>query len=58
MLTLRDQVVAPTLNLDNPDSSVDLGIVAGAPRTQRIDFALNNSFGFGGHNVAPAFGRV
>ncbi|WP_280343021.1 KasA/KasB family beta-ketoacyl-ACP synthase [Nocardia abscessus] len=58
MLTLRDQVVAPTLNLDNRDPAIDLDIVAGAPRTQRIDFALNNSFGFGGHNVALAFGRA
>lgn len=55
-LTLREQVVPPTLNLENPD--VDLDIVAGAPRPQRIDYALTNSFGFGGHNVALALGRV
>lgn len=54
LLTLRDQIVPPTLNLDNRD----LDIVAGAPREQRIDYALNNSFGFGGHNVALAFGRA
>jgi beta-ketoacyl ACP synthase len=58
MLTLRDQIVPPTLNLDNPDLEIDLDIVAGASREQRIDFALNNSFGFGGHNVALAFGRA
>ncbi|WP_433198267.1 KasA/KasB family beta-ketoacyl-ACP synthase [Nocardia sp. CA-107356] len=58
MLTLRDQIVPPTLNLDNRDVEIDLDIVAGAPREQRIDFALNNSFGFGGHNVALAFGRA
>ncbi|MEU0501414.1 KasA/KasB family beta-ketoacyl-ACP synthase [Nocardia sp. NPDC005998] len=58
MLTLRDQIVPPTLNLDNRDLEIDLDIVAGAPREQHIDFALNNSFGFGGHNVALAFGRV
>ncbi|MGW4768086.1 KasA/KasB family beta-ketoacyl-ACP synthase [Nocardia sp. NPDC004278] len=58
MLTLRDQIVPPTLNLDNRDLEIDLDIVAGAPREQRIDFALNNSFGFGGHNVALAFGRA
>ncbi|WP_328406859.1 KasA/KasB family beta-ketoacyl-ACP synthase [Nocardia sp. NBC_00403] len=57
MLTLRDQIVPPTLNLDNRGPDIDLDIVAGAPRTQRIDYALNNSFGFGGHNVALAFGR-
>ncbi|MEV4128420.1 KasA/KasB family beta-ketoacyl-ACP synthase [Nocardia sp. NPDC049707] len=58
ILTLRDQIVPPTLNLDNQDLEIDLDIVAGAPREQRIDFALNNSFGFGGHNVALAFGRA
>ncbi|WP_433730532.1 KasA/KasB family beta-ketoacyl-ACP synthase [Nocardia sp. CA-129566] len=58
LLTLRDQIVPPTLNLDNRDLAIDLDIVAGAPRAQHIDFALNNSFGFGGHNVALAFGRA
>ncbi|WP_433682259.1 KasA/KasB family beta-ketoacyl-ACP synthase [Nocardia sp. CA-119907] len=58
VLTLRDQIVPPTLNLDNRDLEIDLDIVAGAPREQHIDFALNNSFGFGGHNVALAFGRA
>lgn len=58
VLTLRDQIVPPTLNLDNRDLEIDLDIVAGAPRKQRIDYALNNSFGFGGHNVALAFGRA
>ncbi|MFE9579085.1 KasA/KasB family beta-ketoacyl-ACP synthase [Nocardia sp. NPDC006044] len=58
MLTLRDQTIPPTLNLDNRDPEIDLDIVSGAPRRQHIDYALNNSFGFGGHNVALAFGRV
>ncbi|MEU4313290.1 KasA/KasB family beta-ketoacyl-ACP synthase [Nocardia sp. NPDC024068] len=55
-LTLREQMVPPTLNLDNPDA--DLDIVHGVPRTQRIDYALTNSFGFGGHNVTLALGRA
>lgn len=54
-LTLREQTVPPTLNLDNPDAELD--IVHGAPRPQRIDYALTNSFGFGGHNVTLALGR-
>ncbi|MGW4742511.1 KasA/KasB family beta-ketoacyl-ACP synthase [Nocardia xishanensis] len=58
MLTLRDQIVPPTLNLDNQAADIDLDIVAGAPRRQRIDYAVNNSFGFGGHNVALTFGRA
>ncbi|MBF6327099.1 KasA/KasB family beta-ketoacyl-ACP synthase [Nocardia transvalensis] len=58
VLSIRDEVIPPTLNLDNQDPEVDLDIVAGAPRHERIDYALNNSFGFGGHNVALAFGRA
>ncbi|MBH0777744.1 KasA/KasB family beta-ketoacyl-ACP synthase [Nocardia bovistercoris] len=57
VLSLRDQVIPPTLNLDDKDPEVDLDIVTGAPRPARLDYAINNSFGFGGHNVALAFGR-
>ncbi|WP_280400841.1 KasA/KasB family beta-ketoacyl-ACP synthase [Nocardia carnea] len=55
-LTLREGVVPPTLNLDNPD--VDLDIVHGRARAQAGEFALTNSFGFGGHNVTLALGRA
>ncbi|MEV6358969.1 KasA/KasB family beta-ketoacyl-ACP synthase [Nocardia asteroides] len=58
VLSLREQVVPPTLNYDNADPAIDLDVVAGSARRQRIDYALNNSFGFGGHNVALAFGRA
>ena len=58
ILTVREQVVPPTLNLDNLDPEVDLDVVSGGARRQRIDHALSNSFGFGGHNVALAFGRA
>ncbi|MEU1980561.1 KasA/KasB family beta-ketoacyl-ACP synthase [Nocardia sp. NPDC019395] len=57
VLSIRDEVIPPTLNLDNQDPAVDLDIVTGTPRHGRIDYAINNSFGFGGHNVALAFGR-
>ena len=57
VLTVREQIVPPTLNLDNQDPAVDLDVVAGSPRRQRIDYALSNSIGFGGHNVALAVGR-
>jgi beta-ketoacyl ACP synthase len=58
VLSIRDGVVPPTLNLDNQDPAIDLDIVAGEPRRGRIAYALNNSFGFGGHNVALAFGQA
>jgi beta-ketoacyl ACP synthase len=57
VLALRDQVVPPTLNLVNLDPEIDLDVVAGQPRPGDYKYAVNNSFGFGGHNVALAFGR-
>ncbi|MGH3576009.1 MAG: 3-oxoacyl-ACP synthase KasB [Mycobacterium sp.] len=57
VLALRDQVVPPTLNLVNLDPEIDLDVVAGQPRPGDYAYAINNSFGFGGHNVALAFGR-
>lgn len=57
VLALRDGVIPPTLNLRNLDPQIDLDVVAGAPRPGDYRYAVNNSFGFGGHNVAIAFGR-
>jgi beta-ketoacyl ACP synthase len=56
MLSIRESVVPPTLNLDNQDPAIDLDVV-GSRRRQQIDYALSTSIGFGGHNVALAFGR-
>ena len=56
-LALRDGVIPPTLNLVNLDPEIDLDVVAGSPRTGDFRYAVNNSFGFGGHNVALAFGK-
>jgi beta-ketoacyl ACP synthase len=57
LLALRDGVIPPTLNLENLDPQIDLDVVAGKPRTGDFRYAVNNSFGFGGHNVALAFGK-
>ncbi len=57
VLTMRDQVVPPTLNLANLDPEVDLDVVAGQPRPGKYQYAVSNSFGFGGHNVSLAFGK-
>ncbi|WP_431955138.1 KasA/KasB family beta-ketoacyl-ACP synthase [Nocardia lijiangensis] len=57
VLSVRDDIVPPTLNLENQDPDIDLDIVKGGARAGRIDYAVNNSFGFGGHNVAIAFGK-
>ena len=57
VLSLRDGVIPPTLNYETPDPDIDLDVVAGEPRYGDYKYAINNSFGFGGHNVALAFGR-
>ncbi|WP_328357857.1 3-oxoacyl-ACP synthase KasB [Mycobacterium sp. NBC_00419] len=57
IMALRDGVVPPTLNLRNLDPEIDLDVVAGEPRPGNYQYAVNNSFGFGGHNVAIAFGK-
>jgi meromycolic acid 3-oxoacyl-[acyl-carrier protein] synthase II len=57
VMALRDGVVPPTLNLHNLDPEIELDVVANEPRPGNYQYAVNNSFGFGGHNVALAFGR-
>jgi beta-ketoacyl ACP synthase len=57
VLALQDGIIPPTLNLHNLDPEIDLDVVAGEPRPGNYQYAINNSFGFGGHNVAIAFGK-
>jgi 3-oxoacyl-[acyl-carrier-protein] synthase II len=59
VLALRDRVVPPTINLDNLDPAVKLDVAREKRTLPHGDIAgLNNSFGFGGHNVAIAFRTV
>jgi 3-oxoacyl-[acyl-carrier-protein] synthase II len=60
LLALRDRLVPPTANLQDKDPAVDLDIASGAPRALPSGdiAALNNSFGFGGHDVALIFRSV
>ena len=51
-LTIRDQVIAPTINLQVPDPQCDLDYVPHNARRARVDVALSNSFGLGGHNAS------
>lgn len=57
VLALKNGVIPPTRNLKNLDPEIDLDVVAGSPRPGNYQYAINNSFGFGGHNVAVAFGK-
>ncbi|MFD7653332.1 beta-ketoacyl-[acyl-carrier-protein] synthase family protein [Actinosynnema sp. NPDC059797] len=58
LLSVRDGVVPPTLNLKNQDPRVELEVVTGEPRKIDLVAAVNNSFGFGGHNVSLVFTQV
>src|SRR6185312_11133821 len=58
ILALRDQLVPATANLDDPDDDAAvqaLDIVRGEPRRATFSAAVNDSFGFGGHNIALVF---
>jgi len=55
LLSIHDGVVPATLNLDDLDPKVTLDVVAGEPRKIDLTAAVNDSFGFGGHNVALLF---
>ncbi len=50
-LAIRDGIIPPTINLDHPDPECDLDYVPNTARQQKIRVAINNSFGFGGHNA-------
>jgi 3-oxoacyl-[acyl-carrier-protein] synthase II len=57
VLALRDQVMPPTINLDNPDEQCDLDYVPHTAREAELDIAISNSFGFGGTNGTLVFRR-
>ena len=56
-LALRDQVLPPTINYETPDPECDLDCIPNEARKVRLDYALSNSFGFGGTNGALVFKR-
>lgn len=58
LLALKDQVIPPTLNLDNPDEGCDLDFVPHTARDHKFDYALCNSFGFGGTNGSLLFKKA
>ncbi len=57
LFTLRDQIIHPTINYENPDPECDLDCVPNQAREARVDVALSNSFGFGGQNASIVLGR-
>ncbi len=57
IMAIHEGVLAPTINLDHPDEGFDLDFVANTAQERKVDVALNNTFGFGGHNVSLVFRR-
>ena len=57
VLALRDQMLPPTINLDNPDPECDLDYIPNKSRKAEVNIALSNSFGFGGTNGSLIFRR-
>lgn len=57
VLALRDQILPPTINLENPDPDCDLDYVPNKARKAEVEYAMSNSFGFGGTNGALLFRR-
>jgi 3-oxoacyl-[acyl-carrier-protein] synthase II len=57
LMAIRDNVLPPTINYENPDPECDLNYVPNEARPARCDYALNNSFGFGGQNITLCVGR-
>ncbi|MPW30893.1 beta-ketoacyl-ACP synthase II [Agarivorans sp. B2Z047] len=58
ILAIRDQIAPPTINLENPSEGCDLDYVVGKARETKIDYALSNSFGFGGTNGSLVFKKI
>jgi len=58
ILALRDQIAPPTINLDTPSEDCDLDFIPHQARKMKIEYAMSNSFGFGGTNAAVIFKRL
>ncbi|MBA4028942.1 MAG: beta-ketoacyl-[acyl-carrier-protein] synthase II [Planctomyces sp.] len=54
---VREGVISPTINLEKPDDDFDIDLVPGHARERRVRYAMNNTFGFGGHNCTIIIGR-
>lgn len=58
LLAIQNQTVPPTINVENLDPEIDVDVTPNQPKKRDINYALNNGFGFGGHNATLIFKRV
>ena len=57
-MSIIDSKFHPTINIDEQDSECDLDVVANAAQDYKIEYAISNSFGFGGHNASIVFKKI
>ena len=57
LMTMRDGVIPPTINLEEADPECDLDFTPLVAKEKKVDYAISNSFGFGGHNASVIVGR-
>ena len=55
LLAMRDSILPPTLNLENPSEGCDIDLVPQVAKEKKVRYALSNSFGFGGTNASLIF---
>ena len=58
LLAMENRVVPPTINIENLDPEVDLDVTPNTPKNRKIEYVLNNGFGFGGHNATLIFRKI
>ena len=57
VMALKDQVVPPTINYNNPDEDCDLDYIPNEARDAKLNTVMSNSLGFGGHNASLIFSK-
>ena len=58
LLSMRDSVIPPTINLEDPDNEFNLDLTPNKPKFKNVDYSMSNSFGFGGTNVSLIFKKI
>ena len=58
LLSMRDSIIPPTINLDEPDNEFNLDLTPNKSKSKEVNYAMSNSFGFGGTNVSLIFKKI
>ena len=55
---MRDSVIPPTINLNDPDNEFNLDLTPNTSKSREVKYSMSNSFGFGGTNVSLIFKKI